>query len=123
MERTYRLPWPISANSRMGVVNGRQILSSAARKWFDLAAEELMLQRPEAIKGPVELSIQLCSPTKRRFDIDNRAKVTIDALVKHGIIEGDDNTIVKKLTLEVIDNAEPGGAYVTIRSKVTEEGA
>ena len=122
--RTYFLPWPISTNARMASVNGRQILTSAARKWYAHAAEELGLQRPKSIKGPVEIRIDLNPPTKRRFDIDNRAKVALDALVKNLIIEDDDCTIVHKLTLQVSDEYERPGAYVTVspRSTTSEGG-
>lgn len=112
--RTYFLPWPPTANRRMGVYKGKALLSVAARKFYESAGEELMLQRARSVKGPVEISIKLCPPTKRKYDIDNRAKCAIDALVKNGVIEGDDCSIVRKLTLEASQNERPG-AYVTIR--------
>ena len=122
MGRTYFLPWPISANARMGVVNGRQILTTMARKWYAHAAEELMVQRPKAVKGPVEIDIKLVPPNKRRFDIDNKAKTTLDALVKSLIIEDDDCSIVKKLTLSLDGVRDKPGAYVTVSPKATEKG-
>lgn len=115
--RTYYLPFPISANSRMGVYNGRQLLSTAARKWYEHAGQELGLQRPQAVLGPVELRIELKPPTKRKFDIDNRAKVAIDALVKNGIIEDDHSGIVRKVSIELAeqwDEDVPAGALVTV---------
>lgn len=114
--RTYRLPWPISTNSIWRSVNGRNILSESARNWIEAADLELGLQKRQSVKGPVEISIQLCPPNKRKYDLDNRAKVTIDALVRNGIIEADDNTIVRKLTIEESNNGEPSTAYVTISS-------
>ena len=59
-----------------------------------------MLQKPKPVKGPVELFIRLGSPTGRRFDPDNRVKAPIDLLVRMGVIENDDDTIVKRLTIE-----------------------
>lgn len=113
--RTYFLPWPIGANNRMASVNGRQILTTKARKWYAHAAEELGLQRPQAIKGAVEVVIKLQPPDKRKFDLDNKAKVTLDALVKNMIIEDDHCGIVQKLSLELATEDRPG-AYVTVSS-------
>jgi crossover junction endodeoxyribonuclease RusA len=123
LERTYHFPWPISQNAIWRAVKGRNILSSAARRWFAEASELLSLQPFKAFKGPVELSVKLCPPNKRKWDIDNKSKVLLDALVKKGIIEGDDWTIVKKLTLEINEESEPGNAFVTVRSNSSEGGA
>lgn len=120
-QRTYALPWPPSVNNKMASVNGRQILTAAARKWYEHAGEELGLQRPKAIKGPVELSIELCAPTKRPYDPDNRIKMTLDALVKTGIIEDDNNKIVRKLTVEPIERRD-GCAFVTVTPVAIKDG-
>ena len=69
----------------------------------------------------MEIHIKLCSPTKRKWDVDNRAKVVLDSLVRNGIIEADDSSIVSKLTLEATEGGTVG-ALVTIRS-ISEEGA
>lgn len=113
--RCYFLPWPISTNAIWRSVNGRTILSEAARRWFRDAGEELMLQRPNAIKGPVEIEVALFAPTKRAYDPDNRMKVLFDALVKNGIIEDDNNRIIKQHAVTQITDGERGpGAYVTV---------
>lgn len=114
--RTYYLPWPPQANNRLMARRGKgMMLSPKVRDWYENAAYELRRQNPELIEGPVELHIRLSAPFKRKYDIDNRAKCTIDALVKNGIIEEDDCTIVRKITMEA-DETACVGAHVTISS-------
>jgi crossover junction endodeoxyribonuclease RusA len=88
------------------------ILSAKAREWKTEAGAILALQRPKPVHGAVELHVTLSPPTKRRFDLDNRVKAIIDLLVLSGVIEGDDTTVVKKLTIELGDHAV--GARVTV---------
>ena len=108
------LPWPISANSRMGIYRGRAILSKAARTWYAKAEASVAKQRWKPVKGPVEIEIQLCAPNKRKYDPDNKIKVILDVLVRAGIIEDDNCTIIRKLTVLVDDMACEIGTLVFI---------
>lgn len=110
--QTLFILWPPSTNDLWRAVNGRNILSTRYRVWKEAAGKALMIQRPKAVKGPVELSISLCPPSKRPFDLDNRIKATVDLLVMHGLIEADDSRIVQKLTVGLHDG--PPGARITI---------
>ena len=125
--RTYWLPWPVSVNALWRANRGQNILSEAGRRWFKSATNELHLQRPEAIKGPVEIRIQLKAPTRRKYDPDNRVKASLDALVKSGIIEGDDDRIVRKISVEVAgqdwDVPFESGALVTVRNVEGNSGS
>lgn len=109
--QTFLLPWPISVNSLWRSYKGRNILSMKAREWARTAEKELAIQHPKPVKGPVALSVALCSPTNRAFDLDNRAKCAIDLLVRCGIIEADNNRIVQKITLELGSQV---GASITV---------
>jgi Holliday junction resolvase RusA-like endonuclease len=94
-------------------VRGRTILSTAARKWSDAAGVMLMAQRAKAVKGPVEIHISLSPLSRRKFDISNRIKILEDCLVRYGLIEADDATIVRRLTVEVGEGLD-GDVTVTI---------
>ena len=87
--RTYLLPWPPSVNKALTVSRGRKVLSPKTRKWQNLAAEELSLQKPEPVKSPAWITIVLYPQDKRRFDIDNKVKSVLDALVAAKVIEDD----------------------------------
>jgi Holliday junction resolvase RusA-like endonuclease len=111
--QTFRLSWPPSVNELWRSFRGRNILSAAARNWAKKAAEELLAQKPTPILGPVSIDIALCSPFgRRRFDPDNRVKALLDLLVKHNVIEGDDNTVIRRYSVEVGEGFQ--GAIVTI---------
>ena len=75
---------------------------------------ELMVQKARPISGQVMVSIDLKSPTKRAYDIDNRAKAVLDLLVKNGIIEDDSNRILKRLAIS--DEGDFVGATISVSS-------
>lgn len=110
--QTFLLPWPISTNRIWRNYAGQTILASEARNWTEHAGWLLKEQKARSIAGPVELKIELCSPHKRSYDISNRVKLLEDALVKFGIIEGDDSKIVQRLVVAVGDGFV--GARVTL---------
>ncbi len=110
--QTFQLPWPVSTNGLWRAYRGRNILSQPARAWAKAGAMELMVQKARPIKGPVSILIELCPPTKRAFDIDNRLKAPIDLLVRCGVLEADDNSIVREVIARV-------GSHVGARITVT----
>lgn len=60
----------------------------------------LKSQRPIKLKGPVSLNFVFEEPKgKRKMDLGNREKAATDLLVSHGIIEADDHTIVRRISL------------------------
>jgi Holliday junction resolvase RusA-like endonuclease len=111
--QTFLLTFPISTNALWRAYRGRNILSAPARAWAKTATAELMVQKVKPIKGPVELAIALSPPTKRAFDLSNRIKLLEDCLVRCGIIEADDSSVVKKVS------AELGAGFVGARVTVT----
>lgn len=72
-----------------------------------------MVQKARPVMGPVEVEIELCSPSKRSFDLDNRIKAVLDLLVKNLIIEADNHSIVRRITASVGEGFS--GARITIR--------
>ena len=73
--------------------------SEAYRVWRDIAGKEILIQRPKKHRGPVDVTIELASPSKRKFDLDNRAKSVLDLLVDMQVIQGDDAATVQRLTV------------------------
>lgn len=108
------LSWPPSVNDLYRAFRGRNILSAKARKWYEDGKAELLLQRATPVIGTVEIAVELASPTKRRYDPDNRIKAIFDLLVRCGIIEDDDNATIKRYSVDV-DGEGFLGARVTIR--------
>ena len=68
----------------------------------DKAGYALNLQRPPRLTGKVSILIQLEEP-KALADCANYEKATVDLLVSHKIIEGDDRRFVRRNTQEWAD--------------------
>lgn len=118
--QTFTLPWPPSVNSIWRAYKGRNILSQQARAWNDIASKELIIQKPKPVKGPVSVTIELCPPTKRAYDLDNRVKIILDLLNRCEIIEADDAKIVQHITVKV---GTVPGALVSVSPLPTEQKA
>jgi len=65
-----------------------------------LATLKALLLDGEALTGRLRVRLELSAPTKRKYDIDNRIKATLDALQAAGFIVDDeqiDSITVKRL--------------------------
>jgi Holliday junction resolvase RusA-like endonuclease len=111
--QSFVISWPPSTNSLWRAYRGRNILSRPARLWAIKAEKELLDQGARPTRGPVEVDIELCAPTRRAFDPDNRTKAVLDLLVKSYVIEDDNNSIVKRISVSIGEGFV--GARVTIR--------
>lgn len=90
---------PSTNNLFINVTKGR-VPSARYADWRQEAGWSLKAQRPTAIKGPVVLRYQFQEgQDKRKRDIGNLEKAPTDLLVEHGVIEADDNTIVRGISL------------------------
>lgn len=90
------LPFPPSTNNMF--INGSKgrFRSQKYDEWIKEAGWELARQRPPKVAGPVVLFFHFQDGRdKRKRDITNLIKAPEDLLVKHGIIEADDNSIVR----------------------------
>ena len=90
---TYRLalPFPPSVNTWLRYARGRAIKSKRGREWGEGAGMVISdtWQGTEPIAVPVSVTIELHAPTRRAYDIDNRAKAVLDALQAHEVIIDD----------------------------------
>lgn len=95
------LPMPPSTNHLFAGSRGRRYRSPEYEAWITEAGWELKRQRPVSVAGQVSLLIEVAEPkTKRATDLGNREKAVTDLLVSHGVIEGDDQRYVRRITLE-----------------------
>ena len=93
------LPFPPSTNNLFINTTRGRIRSSKYDEWAAEAGWELTRQRPLKVAGPVSILFEFQSNRdKRKRDITNLLKAPEDLLVKFGVIEADDNTIVKEVS-------------------------
>ena len=107
------LPFPPSVNNLF--INGKsgRFRSQKYDSWIQEAGNEILRQRPSKVSGPVVLSFEFQDGRDaRKRDISNLIKAPEDLLVKHGIIEADDQSIVRKINVSW--SLEVEGVRVTI---------
>jgi crossover junction endodeoxyribonuclease RusA len=117
------LPWPPSTNAlyRSVQIHGRPrvLLSKAARDYHSLVRRLVQIERLPAFSDldRIEVVIHARPPDRRKRDIDNLLKITLDALVKGGAIP-DDSQIDR---LAILRGAPvKGGALTVGLAKATE---
>jgi len=114
------LPFPPSTNNLF--INGSKgrFRSQKYADWIAEAGWELQRQRPPKIVGPVELVFCFQDGRdKRKRDVTNLIKAPEDLLVKHGVIEADDNTIVRAVSAcwdDTVEGVEISIFRVTVAS-------
>lgn len=95
------LPFPVSVNAMFADGSSRRIKSQRYCDWILEAGYALNRQHPPQIFGQVELKYEVEEkPDKIRRDVENYAKGVSDLLVKHKVILADDNTVVRRVTME-----------------------
>lgn len=115
MKQDLWLPWPPTANTMFGLKGHMRFVSSKYKAWKDLALTHLASQRPTKMDGCVAVTIKLTPPTKRQWDIDNRVKPIIDILVTYRLIEDDNASVIKRITVECSYDNRPG-ANITVEA-------
>lgn len=108
---TIDLPYPPTANRYWRVWRGRPVKSAEARK-YQTDVKRLWGSTPPA-SSPVAVTLDVVRP-QRRGDLDNTAKVILDAL--NGCAYGDDSQIVE-LHMYRSDNKKAPGVKVTIERR------
>lgn len=110
------LPWPPSTNRiwrslRSGPLSGRVLLSAEGREYLS-AASAIAARANRRVQGRVGVVVKLHPPNRRRFDIDNRAKILLDAMTKGGC--WDDDSQIDVLIIERGEVCEHGRADVMV---------
>lgn len=88
------LPWPPSVNRyyrslSKGKLAGRVLVSQEGRAYRQEVAVILDRRRLPMIRDRMRISIEAFPPDRRRRDLDNLLKASLDALVFGGAIEDD----------------------------------
>ena len=88
------LPWPPSVNTYWRNFDGRMIISAKGREYRETVGDQITMQRMvKHFVGPLRVVIEAWRPDKRRRDLDNLLKATLDGLAHAGVYE-DDSQIV-----------------------------
>jgi crossover junction endodeoxyribonuclease RusA len=88
------LPWPPTVNTYWRNFDGRMIISARGREYREAVGDQMTLQKMvKHFKGQLKVEIEAFRPDKRRRDLDNLLKATLDGLAHAGVYE-DDSQIV-----------------------------
>lgn len=107
---------PPSVNSMYANIQGRGRVKSAHYKaWANVAGWDLKNQRASIRRftTPVYVTIAVAEP-KRRCDLDNRIKATLDLLVEHQIIPDDSNDWVRGVNIYFAPEPDFEGVEIAI---------
>ena len=92
------LPWPPSVNRVWRRSGNRMHRSVQYDEWTTTAVFALRRAGPpRMVPGPVSVELRLYGPSRRSYDIDNRAKAVLDLLQSEEVIE--DDCLVDRLVL------------------------
>lgn len=107
------LPFPPSANGNWRNTSGRTLLSKKARE-YRKEVELLVLANKWAkqINTPMTVTLFLIPPTDHRRDLDNFAKIPLDALVKAKVLS--DDSLIKDLRIVWAKSSQKGRLLVRI---------
>jgi crossover junction endodeoxyribonuclease RusA len=106
-----RLPFPPSTNNyyRSACIKGSpRVYISEKGKTFR-AEVGFIAHKAQKRVGRLWLDVRLSSPTRRRYDLDNRLKAIQDALQHSGVYDDDEQ--IDKIT---VHRDAPGGGYAIV---------
>lgn len=111
------LPYPPSVNRYYrSVVMGRAVrvlVSKQGREYRAVVGQHKIASGvKDKISGPVDMTVRLVPPDRRKRDIDNPLKALLDALTHSGVWS--DDSQVRKLVVWIDPPAKPGRVEVTI---------
>jgi Holliday junction resolvase RusA-like endonuclease len=114
------LPFPVSVNALYSGGSRQQRFKSKKYKdWLHLCSKidfgYLDLKEPI---GRCDLHIRFYFPDNRERDLSNYVKGIEDFMVNNGILEDDNHTVVKRLTLESrgVDRKNPRAVVSILRA-------
>lgn len=100
---------PSANNAYPTAANGRRVQSSEVRRWKTALGWTFAVSRMRPVRGPYAVTIEV--ERKCRKDLDNLAKVALDALKDAGATDDD-----KHLQEITIRRADVKGAIITVEA-------
>ncbi len=112
---TFTIPFPPTVNHMIRTFGKQRFMSAEYRAFTGMISVIVKRERvPNFGEQRLAIAIELCAPNKRKFDIDNRAKPTIDALMKAGVM--DDDSQIDQLHVKRGPIVKGGCAIVTVEA-------
>jgi len=109
----YTLPYPPSVNTYWRHVGNRTLISRDGRAFRRKVCAMLAADGASPVDGPLDVEIELYPPDRRRRDLDNCLKSSLDALEKGGAYY-DDSQIVR-IVAEKRQPVDGGRMIVRVR--------
>lgn len=107
---TFRLPWPPSINNYWRANGHARFISALGRAFRE---EVIATIRPrEPLLGRLSVHIEATPPTRRKYDLDNLLKPTLDAMEHAGVYLNDNQ--IDRLRIDRLEVSAPGCLDVTI---------
>lgn len=110
---------PSKKNSKRIVGRGKRMFIISSKNYLEWEREKVgdileQLDEINAITTPIRLAISFSSATKRKWDLSNKVESIQDLLVKVGVLEDDNWSIVQELDVEFIPEVQKDLAIITI---------
>ncbi|WP_241616820.1 RusA family crossover junction endodeoxyribonuclease [Rosenbergiella epipactidis] len=109
------LPFPPTVNTYWRFTKTGVLISASGRifRANAIAAVVEQLKRiPKTITGPVQITLRLSPPDKRRRDLDNYLKAIFDSLTQAGVWE--DDSQIQKMDVEWGEVIRGGSSEINI---------
>jgi len=108
------LPYPPSVNTYWRHDRGRTHISTKGKQYrIDVVAAVLSTTRgSRKFLGPVRVTIVACAPDKRRRDLDNLLKATLDSMQAAGVY--DDDSQVHEINMRWGERVKDGALMVQV---------
>lgn len=107
------LPWPPSVNSCWRLVGTRVLLSKKYRSYKRIIKSYALFWKRKPLEGRLSIEIKVYPPDRRKRDLDNLIKGTLDSL-QYARLFLDDSQI-DKLSIERKELKKGGELHIVIK--------
>lgn len=118
---TLELPWPPSVNHYWRYVGSKVLISHEGRQYrksVEVAVYVACLGGRKAFEDEVEVVIQAFPPDRRKRDLDNTLKATLDSVANAGLLV--DDSQIGKIVITREEVCPGGKLLLTIRERQKE---